>query len=594
MKFREPLLQPSQHHDWEDRAQRRALYEVVKIAASGAYTLYDMAGDYILMFTVYLHEDADYFGWSLAFNILYVTAFWIMGLRNRPASNSKPRLDLDAPQTFRTRFARFATRMPWLSIIAVPQYDGSAITWTIALGAFPQYIINMSHLLEHEQDRLGWATTLSLVGSLGSLAKGLILPAVDDDIIHIRRYIRGMKQVVGDSGGPAFNCCGWSPSRSELGAARAEFTEVRKWLCRRLVYLGPVLLLEIIHFTPIMIEHYVYHGLSSHGYVGYLLAFNVPKLLFVLMLEKGGDCKLLYKVLVPVLAIVLPCGVLLWRHNTAHDSRGAGLLAGFVTGMLAGLYFARQMLSNNKDAFLRKQFGWAVALGVMPLVPCVMWIEKGFKGGKGSVCAAKWNSHLLLAYMFTAYGGMSCLLLDHAGLWTRVSLGACYALVVLVTIQWLCCHDKLAALTAAGASGQSNMPDKLALDQMDSWGASPDITCSWQARLQRAAIEGATCTVLDLSNTSFGAEASDTELLAGVLAKCKALVLLDLSGCTELAVLPYRLGECTQLAKLNLDACNGLTMLPDLSLLPNLTVDNLPSRLSAWKVGGFKRFACPV
>ena len=79
----------------------------------------------------------------------------------------------------------------------------------------------------------------------------------------------------------------------------------------------------------------VYGGLGSHGYVGFLVAFNAPKLLFLLMPENAGDDEWkmkLYCLLTPLLVLVLPCGALLWGHGlgTVGDLRGHGLVAGVV------------------------------------------------------------------------------------------------------------------------------------------------------------------------------------------------------------------------------------------------------------------------
>ena len=48
-----------------------------------------------------------------------------------------------------------------------------------------------------------------------------------------------------------------------------------------LLFFLPILLLEIIHFCPILFEYYMYHGISYHDLVVYMLCFNLPKLLFV-------------------------------------------------------------------------------------------------------------------------------------------------------------------------------------------------------------------------------------------------------------------------------------------------------------------------
>jgi MFS family permease len=421
-----------------------------------------------------------------------------------------------------------------------------------------------------------------------------------------------------------------------------------------------------------MIEHYVYGGLDSHGYVGYLVAFNAPKLLFLLMLEKKSTEEIffIYLLLVPSFALVLTCGALLWGHSTVgdarsrgfvagvvfgslllllamliflrrlltdddddddcvkqmarvcftvglaivvpcgvllsklgtvHDSRGAGLLAGVVIGGLIGLGFVLFMLIGHfkDDCFVRQHPGWAPVLVVMPLVPCVLAIEAGFKGGGGRIRigkavagkassssgssgrrdAAKWNAHLLLIYMLTAYGSMGLMLRGGgAGLWTRCSLGACYALFALIAAMWLGFPQKTTALTAEGSS---------VLDKLDSGGGGR----GWAVRLQQAA-EGAA--ELDLSGCGYEQmnEAARVALHGALmerLGECQQLSTLNLEGCIGLTSLPERLGECQQLQKLNLEWCSSLTSLPErlgecqqlqeLNLLGCSGLASLPERL---------------
>ena len=129
---------------------------------------YDMFGDYNLMFRVFLPQDKYYFGWSLGFNALTLLGFWIMGLRERPLfSSSEVSHYRTHGDSWYAKLGRFALKMPVLSVLAVPQYDGTAGIWALVCGTFPQYIINISHALEYQM--LGHASLLSLSGSLMQL-----------------------------------------------------------------------------------------------------------------------------------------------------------------------------------------------------------------------------------------------------------------------------------------------------------------------------------------------------------------------------------------------------------------------------------------
>ena len=238
------------------------------------------------------------------------------------------------------------------------------------------------------------------------------------------------------------------------------------WAGQRVLVLGPVILLEMIHFFPILIEH-ANGGLDNRSCTGHLVAFNALKLMFLVMLDnssKGGGLQWLYFCLTPVLAVLLTCGALLWGHVNVHDLHGGLLLASVVFWGLLGLALVGFFLYDGGKAvggvsFVRRHPGWVPMLVVIPLVPCVLVIESGFKGNdilsegdREEQKAPGWNAHLLLIYMLTAYGSMGMMLRGGAGHWTRALLAVCYVLIVIIAATWLCFHDKVARLTAEASS----------------------------------------------------------------------------------------------------------------------------------------------
>jgi Leucine-rich repeat (LRR) protein len=635
-----------------------SLFTDALVLLGAALCAFDLYGDFNLAFNVFRLQDADYFAWSLGFLLLVVLGYWAMGLRGKSlfasaGAKHKPFIGDDALPTWRNKLGRFALATPVLSAIAVPIYDSTAGIWALVCGSFPQYIINMSHLLEYEQrGGLSRATFLSLVGSLTSLCFGPINTMARDDIKPVAERFK--RQIADeDAVSPMAWCCcccsGWSPrwcpSNRQLKEANATFAEYRKWVGRRLVVLLPVILIEVIHFFPILIEHFVYHGINSHSFVGYLVAFNAPKLLFLLMAKVMyvDGVKWLYVFLAPVLALVVPCGMHLWGYGTIHGH--AGLLAGIIIGVLFGLLFAwGSLLFFENESFVLQHPGWLPVLVVIPLVPCVLAIEAGYKGDKTRQHAAKWNSHLLTIYMLVAYGSMGFLLREGAGLFTRVSLAACYALLVLIATMWLLSHNALTALTAHTAYGGGGA----VLDKLDREYTDGDPS-GWGVRLQQAT-KGAAG--LDLSDIGYAemnkaarmclcvcndARAVLHDALLRQLGECTALRSLNLAGCSGLKALPdlssltnltrlslagcsglralpdlssftnlarLNLAGCSGLSflpglssldnllKLNLAGCSGLNALPDLSSMPNLTVsDDLPRHLLVWRRACFKRYA---
>lgn len=53
------------------------------------------------------------------------------------------------------------------------------------------------------------------------------------------------------------------------------------WFLLYVVFLLPILMLEIVHFCPILFEYYTYSGMTYQDLVIYLLFFNLPKFVFV-------------------------------------------------------------------------------------------------------------------------------------------------------------------------------------------------------------------------------------------------------------------------------------------------------------------------
>ena len=374
-----------------------------------------------------------------------------------------------------------ALRVPLLASLAVPIYAPTTALWALVCGTFPQYIINVSHALETRD--LGTATLVSLSGSLLMLVLAPIHMMAKDDSDGAQQQGRG--------------------SWRELGGVYLS------WVGRRLLVLLPVILIEVIHFMPVLIERYYYGGLTRSGYIGYLVAFNAPKLLFLLQRRKGYGDKLeqLYISLFFSLAIMLPCAVLLWDHGNVHDSRGAGLLSGVVIGFLLLLFVLRVSgLLKPDELFISTHRGWLPVLVVMPLVPCAAIIEADRK--KHADGLATFHTHLLVIYMLLSYGSLGFLLGNHPGKWTGVTLAVCYVLLVVIALTWLRYHAAITAFTTAGSS---------IVDKLDSGSGGT----GWQHRL-KAALNDESQRELDLRGCGMGA--LDAQELARQLPSCRCVL----------------------------------------------------------------------
>ena len=283
-------------------------------------------------------------------------------------------------------------------------------------------------------------------------------------------------------------------------------------MARRLLVLGPVILIEVIHFLPVLLERYLYGGLTRSGYIGYLVAFNAPKLLFLLQRQKrhGGEELLgLYLSLLPSFAIILPCAVLLWDHGNVHDSRGAGLLSGVVIGFLLLLFLLRWRteLLKPDELFITTHRGWLPVLVVMPLVPCAAIIEADRKKHKNELAA--FHTHLLVIYMLLSYGSLGFLLGNHPGAWTKATLTVCYVLLAFIALTWSCFYAAITAVTTKGSS---------IVDKLDSGSGG----AGWQHRLKMALRDQNR--ELDLSGC--GMVALDAQELARQLPLCRYVAVV--------------------------------------------------------------------
>ena len=247
----------------EDQSEASLFDKVAKIL-SALMIMFDLYGDISLLWKVYwpARPEGDnfshyYFGCSAGSLSFVVLDYWIMGI-NR-AGNIK------CTTSISSYIGWISLKLPFFSVIAVSMYDPMAGSWRLACGSFPQYITNISYDLEYSG--LGGWQKISLSGSLLSLMLGPIHVLAMSDIASANTNFN-----VSVLDGPSFN----ADSKSYL-----------KWVRCRFIVLGPAILVEVMHFLPVLIEHFSYKKLAHKGFLGFLVMFNAPKLLFLLQRNNG-------------------------------------------------------------------------------------------------------------------------------------------------------------------------------------------------------------------------------------------------------------------------------------------------------------------
>eukprot|EP01084_Bolivina_argentea_P086151 155726_1 len=176
------------------------------------------------------------------------------------------------------RWTRF---VPVLSMITVSACVPGAGIVALVFSSFPQYIISLSFILEHRI--LDTFNVMAVIMSLFQLLSSPLLTGSsaffkmqkldeDDEKNNQRVHIVKAHAFVEKQ----------EKEEGELSTKDMSYL----WILTAIAYLFlflPILLLEIIHFCPVLFEYYYYMNMSTTNLIIYLLTFNVPKLLFLMM-----------------------------------------------------------------------------------------------------------------------------------------------------------------------------------------------------------------------------------------------------------------------------------------------------------------------
>ena len=155
--------------------------------------------------------------------------------------------------------------VPILSMIAVILEENVLSMVALAFSSFPQYIIALSFILEHQI-----LDTFNVMAIIMSLIQLLTSPFITPSVYVLKEEM----------------------NRGDSDVKKVAVPGLLAFVAY-IVILLPVILLEIVHFCPILFEYYYYDGIDYDQLVTQLLYFNLPKLLFLfvpLVLAGCGTC----------------------------------------------------------------------------------------------------------------------------------------------------------------------------------------------------------------------------------------------------------------------------------------------------------------
>ena len=349
--------------------------QIVSISFSVGCCLFDVASDVMAALKVYRHHDFTFCMLSITFCGITFLFYWIIGIIAALDIGEMVDIFLNHDSIkmdhFRSKW-RWTLYFPVLSMITITVHFPGTSLIALAFSSFPQYIVSVSFILEH-----GIVDIFNVLSLSMSLFQLLTSPLITSMIAYCSLTDKVQKQKWLK---PGFLCL----------------------LCISYVLVFvPVLTLEVIHFFPVLFERYIYHGIDHRNVIFYLIMFNVPKFIFLLM-RTGNDI----------------------------DTKSA---AHFLMDRWMVIHRAPRI--RNKTAGIAEFVAWFIVYGlttlVLPLVPaaivcCISMlhlretVEKQNNNGgaclfgefehseiKGAASRVRCNVLILFVYLVVAYGSMA-------------------------------------------------------------------------------------------------------------------------------------------------------------------------------------------
>ena len=205
--------------------------------------IWDIISDVLAATKVYIKHDVKFFWISVTFSTITFGIYQWIAIERLWKKDEF--YDKTAPML------RWMYYVPGLSMIPLISTESGLSIIALAFSSFPQYIISLSFILEHNI-----VETYNLAAIIMSTIQLLTSPFVAPSMVIIRTgmYVQ-----------------------DKLGE-QVKFGFMLLFLY--LTVLFPILVLEMIHFCPVLFEYYVYEGITYNQLVIYLLVFNVPKVVF--------------------------------------------------------------------------------------------------------------------------------------------------------------------------------------------------------------------------------------------------------------------------------------------------------------------------
>lgn len=233
------------------------------------------------------------------------------------------------------------------------------------------------------------------------------------------------------------------------------------------LWFAPIIMIEIIHFFPLLFAYLYYHSIDTSLFIKYLLAFNIPKTLFLLLRIYNSDSLTEEERRV---AMNTPDGILEKASSSFLPVLIGRVAAGIRSRDLQKILCTREGCQGIVAAIV----GSCIVIAV-PLVPAalILWAQlqapqfESFPYHKNKAEQAlierkniqtrlnelhlkcfsyRWDLGVLALYMCIAYGSLLHLVLftEDPGWIVQVSVYTTMALVVIIVVQHLTLKMNLA------------------------------------------------------------------------------------------------------------------------------------------------------
>jgi len=294
---------------------------------------FNIVTEFTLAFNVYWEKNKWFFGASISIIVFNVFLCWYIGCAR---SSSIPKEQW---------LQRILLRVPLLNMLTCVYMIPSTVLLFAAFSNYPAYLINISYVLEASHTGLNILPIqgIALIGSFWALVMAPYLSTSGSMVVKERKHAA-------------------TPSLS----LKKNISIKLRILALFLPTFGICIIVEIIHFVPLLVIHFLYNDVANMTFLVLLIGINIPKLLF--LFYRVGDKMLYQTVSSPISAIYLialfvistPCAMmslLLSNQRSWSEKRlERGLLSFYLLSVTGLFVYAIVVFSKERIYVLIPSF----------------------------------------------------------------------------------------------------------------------------------------------------------------------------------------------------------------------------------------------